>query len=90
MIVTGREDCTTVNSIALLSGSAIHSCSFTRQSTLTSITVELKEDFDTVSADTSIYAISSSAIQSLAAWRSLSAVAFFPHRLTKLDRDFAV
>ncbi|KAJ7279976.1 hypothetical protein C8J57DRAFT_1501430 [Mycena rebaudengoi] len=45
--------------------SAIHLPSFTCRATLTSITIELTEDFDTVSANTAIYDMSSSVIHPL-------------------------
>ncbi|KAJ7253606.1 hypothetical protein C8J57DRAFT_627188 [Mycena rebaudengoi] len=63
MVVTAHEDSTTVNSRAFFS--AIHSPSFTCRATLTSITIELTVDFDTVSANTAIYDMSSSIIHPL-------------------------
>ncbi|KAJ7205540.1 hypothetical protein GGX14DRAFT_644834 [Mycena pura] len=61
--VTSGQDSTTINSRALFW--AIHTYCFPSHITLTSITVELAEDFDTLSADTSPYTMPSRVIQPL-------------------------
>ncbi|KAJ7213705.1 hypothetical protein C8J57DRAFT_1096745 [Mycena rebaudengoi] len=63
IVVTVNEDSTTVNPRALFS--AIHSYSFTRSASLTSITVEFRGDFGTAFGNDAIYAIGSSVIRPL-------------------------
>ncbi|KAJ7199647.1 hypothetical protein GGX14DRAFT_467748, partial [Mycena pura] len=69
IVVTSRQDCTTINSRALFW--AIHTSCFTSHNTLTSITVELTEDFDTLPADTSPYTMPSSVTQPLLGFPNL-------------------
>ncbi|KAJ6583415.1 hypothetical protein DFH09DRAFT_1308930 [Mycena vulgaris] len=86
MVVTACEDSTKINSRAFFS--AIHSYSFPRHATLTSITVELTEDFDTVSANTAIYAMSSSVIEPLLGFPNLRHVELSSPVGFILDNEF--
>ncbi|KAJ7208933.1 hypothetical protein GGX14DRAFT_697938 [Mycena pura] len=67
--VTSRQDCTAINSRALFW--AIHTYCFTSRNTLTSITVELTEDFDTLSVNTSPYTMPSRVIRPLLGFPNL-------------------
>ncbi|KAF7366194.1 hypothetical protein MVEN_00496500 [Mycena venus] len=86
LVVAARQDSTTINSRALFW--AIHSYSFTGRATLTSITVELAEDFDTVSANTSLYAMSFRVIQPLLGFPNLRRVKLSSPLGFILDNEF--
>ncbi|KAJ7220323.1 hypothetical protein GGX14DRAFT_434181, partial [Mycena pura] len=86
IVVTSRQDSGTNNFHTLFW--AIHTYCFTSHNTLTSITVELTEDFDTVSANTFPYIMSSRVTQPLLGFPNLRHVRlFFPLGFI-LDNEF--
>ncbi|KAJ7920487.1 hypothetical protein B0H13DRAFT_2268217 [Mycena leptocephala] len=86
IVVTSSQDSTTINSRALFW--AIHAYSFIGHNTVTSITVKLTEDIDTVSANPSPYAMSSRVIQPLLGFPNLRHVKLSSPVGFMLDNDF--